>query len=138
MISVNNKGRSENRIFVYMYDTLEIFRQALDDNQKDELLGCFQLYKGQGKYVGAICLCKELLTLEDIVHEVHHAVTHIYKKLGKTVSYKNEEDLAEINSQLVQMIYDDWKDYIHPRNYQLEKLGLDEHGCKKNDLSKNN
>jgi hypothetical protein len=121
------KNTKQIIVDVYLWDNDQDFIDTRDDNfyknnKADKTVGDFQLFKGNGKEFGRINLMKQYLTIGDIVHEVHHLTHFLFYRLNKSIGIKNEEELAEWNGQLVSILFDAYKGYIHSQDVALQIL----------------
>jgi hypothetical protein len=103
-------------IEVYLYDDYSDYLKTCPiewDKKNNRTIADFKLFKGNSKDIGRISFIKQYISLGDIVHEVHHATHYLFRRLGKSLEHKNEEELAETNAKIVDIIFTAFKSYIH-------------------------
>lgn len=103
-------------IEVYLYDDYNAWIESNPIEWSKEnirTIADFKLFKGNSGTIGRISFIKQYISLGDIVHEVHHATHYLFRRLGKSLGHKNEEELAETNAEIVDIIFTAFKSYIH-------------------------
>jgi hypothetical protein len=116
--SLNKQPNKTYEVDVWLYDTQKEMLEDYKGSDKtfhkyiNKVEGIFVPTSMNNRYIGSIRLCKDKLSIENIVHECFHAGIETLRHMGRHLSKRYEEKIVTASAQLASTILKDYKKYL--------------------------